>query len=530
MRLKFALWLASVFAALVALAVTVASLVYAGLAAGDQEVLRRVLEERGPLLGFLALIVLIACGGMLRWLFGRFVAPLRALAEQAVIVASANREHRVAAEGGPEAADLARAINRLGDAYRAQHSDMDARVAESNARLEEERNRLAALMSELSEGVLVCNAAGPHPALQRAGARAVRAGGRRPARGAEPRGPGPLGLRAPRPRPGRARAGQDPATASTAKRRAPGHAVLHHRASQRRAASGCSFAPFLPADGGIAGMVLTLEDVTRTCRPGSAAPLAAAGARHARARSPRRTCARPPRTSSRSRTWTTRDRARFAEIVAAESRALSEHHRRGAARVRRRAEGRSSTLEDMRARRPAGGRAAAHRHASRARRASRPTSTSRSGSRSTASRSRRRSRPSPARLRDDYGVRESAVPRARRSGALRRARPGLDRRDRAPATRSRCWETAARCRSAPSRRRSRCRTCSSATAARSGARPTGRGRRRGSASCCRSASPRRPRQRRAQRRSTAAPSTTISTSSASPTPPGALPSAAPRGL
>ena len=154
-RLKFSLWLAALFAAIVAVVAAVGALMSAGLGPGDRQVLGRVLEERGPLLAFLALIVFIACGGVLRWLFARFVAPLRALAEQTVIVASANIEHRVAAAGGPEAAELARAINRLGDAYRAQHGDMDARVAESSARLEEERNRLAALMSELSEGVLV---------------------------------------------------------------------------------------------------------------------------------------------------------------------------------------------------------------------------------------------------------------------------------------------------------------------------------------------------------------------------------------
>jgi DNA polymerase-3 subunit epsilon len=37
---------------------------------------------------------------------------------------------------------------------------MEARIAESGARLEEERNRLAALMSDLSQGVLLCNAEG----------------------------------------------------------------------------------------------------------------------------------------------------------------------------------------------------------------------------------------------------------------------------------------------------------------------------------------------------------------------------------
>ena len=43
----------------------------AGLAPADRQVFARVLEDRGPLLAFVALIVLIACAGVLRWLFAR---------------------------------------------------------------------------------------------------------------------------------------------------------------------------------------------------------------------------------------------------------------------------------------------------------------------------------------------------------------------------------------------------------------------------------------------------------------------------
>ncbi|MGB5079241.1 MAG: exonuclease domain-containing protein, partial [Burkholderiales bacterium] len=51
-------------------------------------------------------------------------------------------------------------IDRLAAEKRRLRGESDARVRESLARLEEERNRLAALMSELVEGVLVCNAEG----------------------------------------------------------------------------------------------------------------------------------------------------------------------------------------------------------------------------------------------------------------------------------------------------------------------------------------------------------------------------------
>src|SRR5262245_12280713 len=128
LRLKFALWLAAFFGSAVALVAVVDWLLAAGLPPQDREVLARILEERGPLLAFVALIVLVACAGLLRWLFARFVAPLRGIAEQAVIVASTNIEHRVSAEAGPEVAELARAINRLGDAYRALSRDIDVRI------------------------------------------------------------------------------------------------------------------------------------------------------------------------------------------------------------------------------------------------------------------------------------------------------------------------------------------------------------------------------------------------------------------
>ena len=256
-RLRFALWLGAFFGALVALFVVLAALVAAGHAEEDQRVLRRVLEERAPLLAFVALLVFIACGGTLRWLFARFVTPLRAMAEQARIVASANLEHRVVADAGPETAELAAAINRLGDAYRGQHGDMEARIAESNARLAEERNRLAALMSELSEGVLLCNAEG-RILLYNEQARALFT----PAAAAL--GETPVGL-------GRsvfAFLDRDQITHALDKiqysleRKNEAPVTLFLTTSVAGGLVRVRLAPFLSTEGRIGGMVLALEDVT----------------------------------------------------------------------------------------------------------------------------------------------------------------------------------------------------------------------------------------------------------------------------
>lgn len=317
LRLKFALWLGALFGSAVALVVAVDWLLAAGLPPEDQRVLARILEERGPLLAFLALIVLIACAGLLRWLFARFVAPLRGIAEQAVIVATANIEHRVSTEAGPEAAELARAINRLGDAYRAQHGDMDKRIAEAGARLEEERNRLAALMSELSEGVLVCNEQG-RILLYNEQARRLFADGAAAAAN-------PVGLGRPiftfldrhqvahameKVSDGLARDSHEPVT-------------MFFATGAREGLVRVRFAPFLSTEGTIAGLVLTCDDVTKALGQESQRR-SLLQALATRVRQPAANVRAAAENLTAFPDMGEADRARFAGIIAAESKVLSE--------------------------------------------------------------------------------------------------------------------------------------------------------------------------------------------------------------
>ena len=159
-RLKFSLWLAIVFAGLVFAVAAVAIMIAAGLPDEDIKLLLRVLAARTQLLSLVAVLLLLICAGVLGWLFKNYPTAIRSLAEQTLIISAANPGHRVAARGGAELVGLAAAINRVADAYQRLHTELETRVCTANARLEEERNRLAAMMSELSEGVLVCNAEG----------------------------------------------------------------------------------------------------------------------------------------------------------------------------------------------------------------------------------------------------------------------------------------------------------------------------------------------------------------------------------
>ncbi|MBE0621961.1 MAG: PAS domain-containing protein [Burkholderiales bacterium] len=256
-RLKFSIWLAVLFAGVVAVVAATAVIVAAGLPADEYKLLLRIIAEREQVLGFVAVLLFAVCAGVLGWLFRNYVTAVRSLAEQTRIVFAANPEHRVQARGGSELVDLAATINRLAEAYHRLGADLETRIGMANARLEEERNRLAALMSELAEGVLLCNVEG-RILLYNEKAKAL------------------FGAAAPGARQGLVGLGRS--VFALLDRDQVAHALdkLQSGLDQgaelpasrfiTNAAGGAllkvQMAPFLSADGRIAGMVLTLEDVT----------------------------------------------------------------------------------------------------------------------------------------------------------------------------------------------------------------------------------------------------------------------------
>jgi DNA polymerase-3 subunit epsilon len=113
-----------------------------------------------PVVVFGAALLTAFAGMAASWLFRRYPHAARQLAEQSRGLLAAEKGFRVGTAGAPAMAELATAINQLADAYHRVEHDLELRSAETRARVEEERDRFAALMSELSQGVLVCNADG----------------------------------------------------------------------------------------------------------------------------------------------------------------------------------------------------------------------------------------------------------------------------------------------------------------------------------------------------------------------------------
>jgi DNA polymerase-3 subunit epsilon len=94
---------------------------------------------------------------VLHKLFKQYVEGLLRMAETLRMMLSANRNFRVTPEGPPEVQQLARAANDLAQQRDELMDDVDAQISRAKASVEEEKNRLAALMSELAQAVVVCN-------------------------------------------------------------------------------------------------------------------------------------------------------------------------------------------------------------------------------------------------------------------------------------------------------------------------------------------------------------------------------------
>jgi DNA polymerase-3 subunit epsilon len=134
-----------------------AALVWATLEDAERAAVSAALAPRMALVFMLFLVVLVLAALALRRGFNDFVAaPARLLEETQVLLATpVQRDMPVA--GSAATQGLARAVNQLA-AERAQlRGEIALKVAEASRGVEQERSRLAALMSELTQSVVVCN-------------------------------------------------------------------------------------------------------------------------------------------------------------------------------------------------------------------------------------------------------------------------------------------------------------------------------------------------------------------------------------
>ena len=155
---------------LAAAALGLAVLLFVGLAAGllastldeaEREVWVQwwggVMVGRWPLLVSLWLGFVAVAAALAQRLWRHYVQPLAHMADGVDVLLSTDAIKPVVPTGAAEHRALADRINQLLEQRVRLRQDMDERVRQASQGIEQERSRLAALMSELTQSVVVCN-------------------------------------------------------------------------------------------------------------------------------------------------------------------------------------------------------------------------------------------------------------------------------------------------------------------------------------------------------------------------------------
>jgi DNA polymerase III subunit epsilon len=116
-----------------------------------------VLAGRWPLLVLLWLGFVVVTAVLAQRLWVHYVQPLAHMVDGVDVLLNTDVVKPVVPKGAPEHRALAERINQLLEQRERLRQDMDDRVRQVSQGIEQERSRLAALMSELTQSVVVCN-------------------------------------------------------------------------------------------------------------------------------------------------------------------------------------------------------------------------------------------------------------------------------------------------------------------------------------------------------------------------------------
>jgi len=132
-------------------------LIWSNLDRAGQDAVAATLMPSLELLIFMWAISLTAVGFALRWLVAYFMTAPARLAEDAQVLLRTDVKRQLKPSGSIENRRLTDLINQLVQQRETLRYEMGTLVQEATSNTELEKNRLAALMSELSKSVVVCN-------------------------------------------------------------------------------------------------------------------------------------------------------------------------------------------------------------------------------------------------------------------------------------------------------------------------------------------------------------------------------------
>ena len=160
LRARWLLVWACTFALVMTSLLLVGGGLYAVLAPEQHVAAVQLLAANADFLYFIVLSLFAVMAMLAAWLTKTYFTPIVRAAEQTRLISSSNPGARLDAAAGRELRGLVDAVNGLAEAFQRLREEDAKRIEEARADVERERQRLAALMSELTQGVVVCNAEG----------------------------------------------------------------------------------------------------------------------------------------------------------------------------------------------------------------------------------------------------------------------------------------------------------------------------------------------------------------------------------
>lgn len=156
-RSKFFIALGALYGLLGGVTALLYLAVWADLDAAEKLEALRIFQGRAAVIILILMLGLFVIGAVFQQIYRTYVVVPLMLREKLDVMRSANQALRLPKAGSPELRALAHAINELADERDALQRDVANRIRDAKASTEEEKNRLAALMSELNQSVVVCN-------------------------------------------------------------------------------------------------------------------------------------------------------------------------------------------------------------------------------------------------------------------------------------------------------------------------------------------------------------------------------------
>jgi DNA polymerase-3 subunit epsilon len=92
--------------------------------------------------------------------YNTYIRPLKKMSAEAGVIYASNPSHRINIKGSKDIITLCRVINDFADMFENLNKTITEQILAARKETEKERNLLAAIMSELPHGVVICNKSG----------------------------------------------------------------------------------------------------------------------------------------------------------------------------------------------------------------------------------------------------------------------------------------------------------------------------------------------------------------------------------